>query len=75
MTYSLSRLTLHMVRVCRLAVLGPNSRLDSIQELHSKPERFRLSFTVLLTGGLLLLVYFVWWIFASICDYGVFCLW
>lgn len=65
MTYSLPRLTLHMVRVCRLAALGQNSRHHFTRELHPGP----------LTGGLLLLVYFVWWIFAFICDYGIFCLW
>lgn len=56
---------LHMVRVCRLAALGQNSRHHFTRELHPGP----------LTGGLLLLVYFVWWIFAFICDYGIFCLW
>lgn len=75
MSYSLPGLTLHMVRVCKLAALGQNSRHHFTRELHPGPERFCSLFTVPLTGGLLLLVYFVWWIFAFICDYGIFCLW
>lgn len=39
MTYSLPRLTLHMVRVCRLALLGRNSRHDFIRELCSQARK------------------------------------